>query len=82
MCDNKIYTCFCVKCRYSCPILMKLVFSRIFSKSIQISNSKKIRPVRTELFHVDRRTDMTKLIAAYRSFENAPKTLSIDSTIQ
>jgi len=39
------------------------------SKSIQISNSKKIRPVRTELFHAD----MMKLTAAYRSFERAPK---------
>ena len=33
----------------------------------------KIRPAGAELFHADRRTDMTKLIVAYRSFANAPK---------
>jgi len=36
----------------------------------------KIRPVRAELSHadgrIDRQTDMTKLIAAFRNFENAP----------
>jgi hypothetical protein len=33
----------------------------------------KILPVGTELFHVDRRTDMTKLRVAFRNFANAPK---------
>jgi hypothetical protein len=37
----------------------------------------KIRPVGAELFHADGRTDgrtdMTKLIVAFRSFANAPK---------
>jgi len=33
----------------------------------------KIRPVRVELFHADRRMDMTKLIAAFRNFTNAPE---------
>jgi hypothetical protein len=33
----------------------------------------KIRPVEAELFHADRRTDMTKLIVAFRNFANAPK---------
>ena len=32
-----------------------------------------IRPVEAELFLADRRTDMTKLIVACRSFANAPK---------
>jgi len=32
-----------------------------------------IRPVRAELFHADRRTDMTKLIDAFCNFANAPK---------
>jgi len=38
----------------------------------------KIRLVGAELFHVDRRTDrdMTKLIAAFRNFANAPKSWS------
>jgi hypothetical protein len=33
----------------------------------------KIRPVRAEMFHADCRTDMTKLILAFRSFVKAPK---------
>ena len=43
--------------RYSCSILMKLEFSRQFSKNTEISNFMKIRPVGAELFHADRRTD-------------------------
>ena len=35
----------------------------------------KIRPVGAELFHADGRTDMTKIIAAFSSFVNAPKML-------
>jgi len=31
----------------------------------------KIRPVGAELFHADGRTDMTKLVAAFRNFANA-----------
>jgi hypothetical protein len=33
----------------------------------------KIRPVRAEMFHADSRTDMTKLILAFRNFVKAPK---------
>ena len=33
----------------------------------------KIRPLGAELFHADGQTDMTKLIAAFRNFVNAPK---------
>ena len=33
----------------------------------------KIRPVGAEFFHADRRTDMTKLLVAFRKFANAPK---------
>jgi hypothetical protein len=40
-----------------------------FSKNIQITNLIKTRPVEAELFHADRQTDMTKLAAAYRNFE-------------
>jgi hypothetical protein len=32
-----------------------------------------IHPVGAELFHADGQTDMTKLIAAFRNFANAPK---------
>jgi len=41
-------------------------------KYTQISNFIKIRPVRTELFYADRqgdrRTDMAKLVVAFRNF--------------
>jgi len=33
----------------------------------------KLRPVGAELFHADRRTDLTKLIVASRNFANASK---------
>ena len=33
----------------------------------------KIHPVGVELFHADRRTDMTKVMVAFRSVANAPK---------
>ena len=42
----------------------------------------KIRQLRAEFFHADRRTDgrtdrhMTKLIVAFRNFANAPKTVA------
>jgi len=31
------------------------------------------RPVGAELFHADRRADMTKVRVAFRNFQNAPK---------
>jgi len=52
-------------------ISIKLKFAgQIFEKYL---NFVKIRPVGAELFHADRRTDMTKLIAATLNFANAPK---------
>jgi hypothetical protein len=49
----------------------------IFSKDTSVSNFMKIRPVGAELFHADGRTDgrteMTKLIVAFRNFTNAPE---------
>jgi hypothetical protein len=33
----------------------------------------KIQPLGAQLFYVDRRTDMMKLIVAFRNFANAPK---------
>jgi len=45
-----------------------------FPKSTQMSNFVKIRPVWTELFHANRRTDsIMKLIFAFLNFVNAPK---------
>jgi hypothetical protein len=62
---------------YSCPILMKLEFSRhIFEKSSNIqfhenpSSGIRVVPCGPK----DRRTDMTKLIVVFRNFANAPKT--------
>jgi hypothetical protein len=33
-----------------------------------------------ELFHADRRTDMTKLVVAFRNFANAPKNCVVPET--
>jgi hypothetical protein len=61
--------------RYSCPVLMKLEFSRqIFKKNPQISDFTKIRPVGAGLIKAGTRTDTTKLTVAYRNFANAPDT--------
>jgi len=48
------------------------IFSTYFHKSIQMSILMKIRRVGAELFHVDWRTDMTKLTVAFRNFANVP----------
>ena len=44
-----------------------------FSKNIDTSDLVKICPLVAELFHPERRTNMTKLTVAFRSFANAPK---------
>ena len=57
--------------------LWNLNFLDRFSKNTQILISRKIRPLRAELFHADGRkdrcTDVTKLIDAFRNFAKAPK---------
>jgi hypothetical protein len=61
--------------RYSCRILAKLKFSRKVSKkysNIKFSeNSSGSRVV--PFWRIDRQTDMTKPIDAFRKFANAPK---------
>jgi gamma-glutamylcysteine synthetase len=53
-----MYIGYVLNTRYSCPILMKLEFSQqVFSKNTEISSFMKIRPVATELFHANGRTD-------------------------
>ena len=47
------------------------IFSKGF-ESTQLQNLMKICPVVTKLFHADRRSDVTKLIVAFRSFANGP----------
>jgi hypothetical protein len=44
---------------YSCPILMKLEHSRpVFEEYSNEQNFIKMRPLRTDLFHADRGTDI------------------------
>jgi hypothetical protein len=49
------------------------IFTDSFSKNIQILKLMKVVSVEAELYHVDRRTGMTKLIVAFRNFSNEPK---------
>jgi hypothetical protein len=51
---------------------MKIEFYQQIFKNPQISNLMKIHPMGPG-FHADRRTDMTKLIVAFRNFANSPK---------
>jgi hypothetical protein len=44
-----------------------------FLKNTPTSDFMKIRPVGAQLFHADGRTDVTKLIHAFRNFADAPK---------
>jgi len=43
------------------------------NKNVEISNFMKIHAVVDELFCVEGRTDMTKLIVAFRNFAKSPK---------
>ena len=63
----------------SCKVQVILVrfylnknFLDIFSKNTQILNYMKIRPAGAERIHADGRTDMTKLIVAFRNFVKPP----------
>jgi hypothetical protein len=66
--------------RSSCKVPLILVkfewnlnFLNRFSKNTQISNVMKIISVGPVLSHVDGRTDMAKLMVAFRNFAYAPK---------
>ena len=72
-CDKKYILSLHVKCPYSCPILTKLEFSlQMFEKSLNIkcyqnpSIASRVVPYR--------RTDMTKLIVAFRKLWTRLKT--------
>jgi hypothetical protein len=68
--------------RYSCPISIKLEFSRqIFEKSSNIKFHENPSSVGGELFHADRQTDAMKLIVAFRNFANAPKTQGTETVL-
>jgi hypothetical protein len=58
--------------RYSCHILMRLVFSRSIVEKYS-TNFMKIHLMVTELFHVDGRRFITKLRVAFRNFAKTPK---------
>jgi hypothetical protein len=66
--------------RYSCPILMKLKFSRETFKKYSNIKFHDNPLVGAELFHADWRTDMAKLTVAFRNFMKAPK-LRIKKTV-
>jgi hypothetical protein len=59
---------------------MKLEFCDRYSKNNQILFVMKIRSLGAELFHAggrtDGRTDVTKLIVAFRNFASAPKNVT------
>ena len=46
------------------------IFSTVFKKIPNFPIFMKILPVGAELFHADRRSDMAKLIVAFRNFAN------------
>jgi len=58
---------------YSRQIVMYLGFPPYILENVPILNLMTIRPGGAELFHVDGRTDMTKLLIDFRKFANAPK---------
>ena len=70
--DRKCTSVFMWSTRYSCSILMKLEFSRqIFEKPSNIKLHK--TPSSGSRVYPCGRTDMTKLIVAFRKLSNAPK---------
>ena len=80
--DHKCILVFMSSTRYFCHILIKLEFSRpVLEINIQLSNFKKTYSVGVEFFHADGQTDgrtnMAKLIVAFRNFTNAPKNVNI-----
>ena len=59
--------------RYICRNFKGIDCPDIFSKNIYISNIIKIRPVRSELFHADRRTDRQDAAkVVFRKFTKVP----------
>ena len=60
--------------RYFGHILMKLEFSRQIFMTIRL--------VGGELFHTDRRTEVTELIFSFRNFAKTPKDTELRTIIQ
>jgi len=70
--SNK-YIGLCVKHPLFLSDFNELNFLDIFSKNRKMSDFMIICPVGAELFHVDRWTDMMKLIVAFCNVANVPK---------
>ena len=68
----RMYIGFQVKYRYSCQILMKVIFSvEIFENYSSVIFHEKLSSGRQVVAYG--RTDMTQLIVALRNFAKAPK---------
>jgi hypothetical protein len=75
--ESKILSQICIRLyvKYSLLLseLIQLEFNwQFFFLNIEILNLLKTLLLGDELFHVERRTDVTKLIVAFRSFTNKP----------
>jgi len=68
----KMYTSLHVKKLFLVQFQWNLNFLDIFLKNTKISHFTKICPVRGQLSHQDRQTDMTRLIFAFHNFVNMP----------
>jgi hypothetical protein len=70
--DHKIVFWFSLQLSYEKLLILRRIKQDVI---INLNKSSCKVPIRVgaELFHVDRRTDMTKLIVTFRKFANAPK---------
>ena len=62
--------------RYSCQMVIKFEFLDGFFDA-QMPNFKKIRSMGADLLRAEVQADMTKLLAAFHSFSNAPSKIII-----
>jgi len=68
-CDKPSISVFTRSARYSCPILMKLKYSRqIFEKALIQKSWKSVQCDRNCSMQTDRQADMTNLIVVFRNF--------------
>ena len=73
---TKIFLGFHLKYTLFLSYINETNFLDRFSKNFHTQNFMKILPVGAELFRADGRTDMTKLVVAFRNFANAPKQMT------
>jgi hypothetical protein len=58
---------------YCRPALTKFNIPQHMFTKAQISDVTEIRAVGAALMHADRRTDMTKILSAFRDYANSPE---------